>query len=111
MNGRDPDERHRVATPLELLFDLTFVVAFANVGNEMAHQVAAELIFLGRPGALPSRNRVVVPGYVVMRVAMLTQWLRAARQCPSRRGTCIAYAVSIAPRALAGWSPPSSTLP
>lgn len=37
-----------------------------------------------------------------MRVAMLTQWLRAARQCPSRRGTCIAYAVSIALAQL-GW--------
>ena len=42
------------------------------------------------------------PGHVVMRVAMLTQWLRAARQCPSRRGTCIAYAVSIALAQL-GW--------
>ena len=27
-SGRDPDEAHRTATPLELLFDLTFVVAF-----------------------------------------------------------------------------------
>lgn len=28
MTGRDPGELHRVATPLELLFDLTFVIAF-----------------------------------------------------------------------------------
>ena len=28
MSGRDPHEEHRVATALELLFDLTFVVAF-----------------------------------------------------------------------------------
>ena len=28
MSGRDPSKPHRVATPLELLFDLTFVVAF-----------------------------------------------------------------------------------
>jgi hypothetical protein len=28
MSGRDPHEPHRTATPLELLFDLTFVVAF-----------------------------------------------------------------------------------
>ena len=27
MSGRDPQEQGRVATPLELLFDLTFVVA------------------------------------------------------------------------------------
>jgi hypothetical protein len=28
MSGRDPHQPHRVATPLELLFDLTFVIAF-----------------------------------------------------------------------------------
>jgi low temperature requirement protein LtrA len=29
MSGRDPGEAHRASTPLELLFDLTFVVAVA----------------------------------------------------------------------------------
>ena len=29
--ARDPKENHRVATPLELLFDLIFVVAIAEV--------------------------------------------------------------------------------
>jgi low temperature requirement protein LtrA len=38
--GRDPDESHRAATPLELLFDLTFVVAFGIAANELAHYVA-----------------------------------------------------------------------
>ncbi len=28
MRGRDPHEEHRVATPLELLFDLTFAACF-----------------------------------------------------------------------------------
>src|SRR4051794_38787602 len=28
MTGRDPNESHRAATPLELLFDLAFVAAF-----------------------------------------------------------------------------------
>jgi low temperature requirement protein LtrA len=37
MTGRDPNEVHRAATPLELLYDLTFVVAFAAAGNEAAH--------------------------------------------------------------------------
>ena len=37
MSGRDPDEAHRVATPLELLFDLTFVVAFGVAAAELAH--------------------------------------------------------------------------
>jgi low temperature requirement protein LtrA len=40
MSGRDPDEQHRAATPLELLYDLTFVVAFGAAGNEAAHFVA-----------------------------------------------------------------------
>lgn len=40
MSGRDPHELHRVATPLELLFDLTFVVAFSAAGNELAHALA-----------------------------------------------------------------------
>ncbi|HWM58962.1 MAG TPA: hypothetical protein VNO83_14105 [Pseudonocardia sp.] len=37
MSGRDPHESGRTATPLELLFDLTFVVAFGFAGNEAAH--------------------------------------------------------------------------
>ncbi|WP_350347104.1 low temperature requirement protein A [Agromyces sp. G08B096] len=37
MTGRDTDESHRTATPLELLFDLTFVVAFSQAGAQMAH--------------------------------------------------------------------------
>jgi low temperature requirement protein LtrA len=40
MSGRDPHETGRTATPLELLFDLTFVVAFGFAGNEAAHALA-----------------------------------------------------------------------
>ena len=40
MVGRDPKQAHRTATPLELLFDLTFVVAFAQAGDQLAHYVA-----------------------------------------------------------------------
>ena len=40
MTGRDPHELHRSATPLELLYDLTFVVAFGVAGNEAAHYFA-----------------------------------------------------------------------
>ena len=32
MSGRDPDETHRAATPLELLFDLTFVIGVRHRG-------------------------------------------------------------------------------
>ena len=40
MIGRDPGEAHRVATPLELLFDLTFVIAFGTAATELAHGIA-----------------------------------------------------------------------
>ncbi len=40
MTGRDPHEPHRTATPLELLFDLTFVAAFAQAGDQAAHLIA-----------------------------------------------------------------------
>ena len=40
MIGRDPDEPHRASTPLELLFDLTFVVAVARAASELHHALA-----------------------------------------------------------------------
>jgi len=40
MTGRDPHEAHRVATPLELLFDLTFVLSFGFAASQFAHALA-----------------------------------------------------------------------
>lgn len=40
MRGRDPDEEHRAATPLELLFDLCFVVGVAQAGIGLHHELA-----------------------------------------------------------------------
>jgi low temperature requirement protein LtrA len=151
MGGRDPHEPHRTATPLELLFDLTFVVAFGAAGNELAHalaenqstsgligfgfamfaicwawinfswfasaydtddwafrlltmvQMAGVLILaLGLPEMFESvhaghhiDNRVMVAGYVVMRVAMVGQWLRVMREDPARRPCARIYVVSL----------------
>jgi low temperature requirement protein LtrA len=151
MSGRDPTDEHRVATPLELLFDLTFVIAFSVASNELAHLVAeghyrsglfgflfamfgvvwawinftwfasaydtddwvyrlttmvqmtgVVILALGLPAAFDSidkgerlDNRVAVFGYVVMRVPMVSQWLRAAHQDPARRRTCQTYALTI----------------
>ena len=39
-SGRDPEEGHRASTPLELLYDLTIVVAFGTAADELAHYVA-----------------------------------------------------------------------
>jgi low temperature requirement protein LtrA len=44
MSGRDPEEAVRVATPLELLYDLTFAVAFGTAADQFAHYVAAAQI-------------------------------------------------------------------
>jgi len=40
MRGRDPNQLHRVATPLELLFDLTFVIAFGLAASQFAYALA-----------------------------------------------------------------------
>ncbi|MEU5876446.1 low temperature requirement protein A [Spirillospora sp. NPDC047279] len=40
MTARAIDEPHRAASPLELLFDLTFVVAVAAVTVQLAHEIA-----------------------------------------------------------------------
>ena len=47
MSGRDPHESHRAASPLELLFDLAFVVAFGTAANELAHAVAHDHVAAG----------------------------------------------------------------
>jgi low temperature requirement protein LtrA len=158
MSGRDPDEQHRGATPLELLFDLTFVVAFANAADELAHFLAEDhirtsliafpfvtfsiswawinfswfasaydtddwvfrlltliqmlgvlVLALGIAPVFESidegdhiDSRVMVAGYVVMRVAMVAQWLRAAHQDPQRRSAARTYVVTISV-AQVGW--------
>lgn len=48
--GRDPHEQHRAATPLELLFDLTFVVAFSVAGAQFAHLIAGGHVAAGLRG-------------------------------------------------------------
>ena len=49
-SGRDPDEPHRAATPLELLYDLTIVVAIGTAADELAHYVAEDHIGAGVGG-------------------------------------------------------------
>src|SRR3954454_7788643 len=135
MAARDPDEGHRASTPLELFFDLTFVVAVAQAANSLHHglasghagdvllgfpmvffaiwwawmnftwfasaydtddvpyrlatlvQIAGALILAaGVPDAMIDGDLTVITlGYVVMRLAMVTQWLRAAGSDPPHR--------------------------
>lgn len=145
MTARAVDEPHRASTQLELLFDLTFVVAVAAVVVQLGHAIAeghaAEAVgpFLqvffavwwawmnftwfassydtddvpyrlltllqmagvlvlatGVPSAFTGGDyRAITLGYLVMRVALAAQWLRAAREDPEGRGTALRYAVGI----------------
>lgn len=144
MSGRSPHEHKRVATTLELLFDLIFVVAIALNGaqlhhaiseNHLAHGVLAYhmvffgiwwawmnftwfassfdtddipyrlavfvqmagalLLAAGVPSAFEGDFKIVTLGYVVMRIALITQWLRAAQQAPQWRNTARRYALGI----------------
>jgi low temperature requirement protein LtrA len=47
--GRDPRE-DRASTPLELLYDLTIVVAFGTAADELAHYVADDHVWAGIGG-------------------------------------------------------------
>ncbi len=75
----------------------------------MVQMVGVIILALGLPQVFHSidegqavNNRVSVAGYVVMRVAMLFLWLRAARQNPERRRACHTYAATIGV-SQAGW--------
>jgi low temperature requirement protein LtrA len=153
MIARSPHEPHRVSTPLELLFDLVFVVAISRAAAELHHAVAGGHVAHGLEGFamvffaiwwawmnftwfasaydcddVPYRLAVfvqitgalilaagisrmfevrgpaisVIVGYVVMRLALVAQWLRAAAGDPLRRATTLRYAVGIAV-VQAGW--------
>lgn len=129
MTARGRDEEHRAASPLELFFDLCFVVAIAQAGVQLVHSVAeahtaegilnyamvffaiwwawmnftwfasaydnddalyrvvtliqiAGVLVLAAGVSRASEDHdflVVWLGYVIMRLALSAQWLRAAR--------------------------------
>lgn len=146
MTPREPGESHRVASPLELFFDLVFVVAVSLSSGELHHgetaghigpavgsylavffavwwawmnftwfasafdtddwayrvltvvQMAGALVMAaGTPAAMNEGDWLVVTlGYVLMRLAMVAQWLRAAAAGPALRATALRYAGGIA---------------
>ncbi|MEV6647040.1 low temperature requirement protein A [Amycolatopsis sp. NPDC051371] len=145
MRSRDSSESHRVATPLELLFDLCFVVAVGQAATSLHHALAeghavhgvssfamvffaiwwgwlnfswfasafdtddvpyrlATLVQIAGgltvaasvPRAFDGDFRLTVVGYVLMRLAMVFQWLRAARSDPGCRPAAVRYATGIA---------------
>jgi low temperature requirement protein LtrA len=146
MTARDPREPHRVATPLELLFDLCFVVAVAQAGVRLVHAVAEGhaghgvlgycfvffaiwlawmnftwfasafdtddvpyriatfvqitgvlVLAAGVPRAFDANDfSIAVAGYIIMRIALAFQWLRAARNAAgSARTTALRYVAGL----------------
>jgi low temperature requirement protein LtrA len=145
MRARERSEPDRAATPLELFFDLCFVVAVSLAAAGLHHhftdghvgagllgyltvffaiwwawmnytwfasaydtddgpyrlatlvQIAGALVMAAGVPAVFDRNDylVVTLGYVIMRFALVGQWLRAARSDTVRRHTARCYAVGI----------------
>jgi low temperature requirement protein LtrA len=147
MRARSRDESHRVSTPLELLFDLCFVVAVAQLGQRLVHDVAgghaahglllylvvffavwwawvnftwfasaydcddvlyrvatfvimtgALVVAAGVPRAFDQGDfTALVVGYIIMRVALCAQWLRAAYgETGPARVAALRFAVGLA---------------
>jgi low temperature requirement protein LtrA len=144
MRARDPKEPNRVASSLELFFDLTVVVAvsiaaeqllrYEEAGRTAAGVGAYGMVFFAiwwawmnftwfasafdtddwfyrvltivqmggvlvlAAGVEPAMWRgdytVATLGYVLMRLAMLTQWIRAAR-ATEFRSTALRYAIGV----------------
>ena len=66
------------------------VLTILQMAGVLVLAAGIEAVFAGE------RITVVVLGYVVMRVAMVAQWLRAARADPGNRAACLTYAGGIA---------------
>ena len=60
-------------------------------------QIAGALVFAaGVPSALDHRDfAVITAGYVLMRLALVTQWLRAARSDPPHRRSSLRFALGV----------------
>ncbi|WP_240669750.1 low temperature requirement protein A [Actinoplanes solisilvae] len=145
MRARSSDEPHRVSTPLELFFDLCFVVAVSQAALPLHHSIAEGEVLDGVRGFLlvffsiwwawmnftwfasaydtdddvyrlttlvqivgalvlaagveeafdHTNFTVITIGYVIMRLATVGQWLRAARADPQRRATAMRYAIGV----------------
>ncbi|MER7762455.1 low temperature requirement protein A [Streptomyces sp. NPDC097619] len=146
MTARSRQEAHRAATPLELFFDLCFVVAVAQAGRQLVHalaeghpgsgitgylfvffgvwwawmnftwfasaydvddvpyrvmtlvQIAGVLVYsAGIPRAFDDGDwTVAVVGYVLMRLALTVEWLRAARgEQGAARSCALKYAAGL----------------
>jgi low temperature requirement protein LtrA len=144
MRFRDPDEE-RAATPLELLYDLAFVVAVGFAADDLQHAVSSGQLALAitrylmvffaiwwtwinyshfasvydtddlpyrvltviqiggvlviASGIGPAFTRadftMVAVGYVIIRLALVGQWIRAAVEYPPARSSSLRFAIGV----------------
>lgn len=146
ISGRDFNENHRASTPLELLFDLVYVIAIAAAVEGLHHSLAehhmttgiilyfqgffflwwawinftwfasaydtddtkyrlltmvqmlGSLIFAAGLSYQFSEHPIYslgLVGFIIMRIAMIFQWLRAAKEDKKYRKACKRYALGI----------------
>jgi low temperature requirement protein LtrA len=145
MQPRDPRQSHRAATPLELFFDLCFVVSVALAANSLHHglvedhiedsvlryclvffslwwawmnftwfasaydtddgpyrvatfvmMAGALVIAAGVPRTFDTGNfEIMVVGYVILRLGMISLWWRASRTDQPGRLTAERYAIGL----------------
>jgi low temperature requirement protein LtrA len=143
--ARDREQEFRSSTPLELFFDLCFVVAVAQAGSQLHRglalghgwselpgyvmvffaiwwawvnftwfasaydtddvfyrlltllQIAGVLVLAaGIPSGLATFNfSIMTYGYVIMRIAMIAQWIRVSIEFPPGRPASMRYAVGV----------------
>lgn len=145
MRGRSATEPHRASSPLELLYDLTFVVGVSSVAAQLVRGIVtghaattiglclmvffaiwwawinftwfasafdtddaiyrvftlvqmAGVLVIAAGVAAPLEHidfRAIVVGYVIMRIAMVAQWIRAGIEHPATREAAFRYAAGI----------------
>ncbi|HEY3165073.1 MAG TPA: low temperature requirement protein A [Candidatus Limnocylindrales bacterium] len=145
MSGRDPNESDRGSTPLELFYDLVFVVAVGAAAAGLHHSLSTGevtrgilgflvvffsiwwpwvnftwfasaydtddvvyrvltfvqmvgilIVTAGVPAIFEGNDfRIGVIGYVVMRLALVSLWLRAALEDPAGRSTALRFAIGV----------------
>ncbi|MGJ0120269.1 low temperature requirement protein A [Williamsia sp. MIQD14] len=71
------------------------VITMLQMGGVLILALGIEPVFTSVAEGRTIDNRIAVLGYVVMRVAMMFQWIRAALQSPQYRRTCLTYAAAI----------------
>jgi low temperature requirement protein LtrA len=97
MQPRDPHEAHRVATPLELFFDLVFVVAIASAAAQWHHGLAA-----GHPGDLVG---FVMVFFAIWWAWMNYTWFASSYDCDDVVYRLLTFAIMAGSLMLAGGIP------